>query len=38
MSSDVRSFINFEARAVINFSLHGKSPKEMHAILTETLG
>jgi ABC-type dipeptide/oligopeptide/nickel transport system permease component len=38
MSSDVCNFINFEARAVINFFLHGKASKEMHAVLTETLG
>ena len=36
---DVRDFKNLETRAVIKFifSLQGKAPKEIHAILTETL-
>ena len=36
---DARDFNNIEARAVIKFffSLQGKVPKEIHAILTETL-
>ena len=37
---DVRDFNNMETRAVIKFFfifLQGKAPKEMHAILTETL-
>jgi hypothetical protein len=42
MSGDVRDFNNIETRAVIKyfffFFLHGKAPKEIHAILTETLG
>jgi len=39
MSGDARDFNNIETRAVINFfSLQGKAPKEIHAILTETLG
>jgi len=39
MSGDVRGFNNIETRAVINFFfLYGKAPKEIHAILTETLG
>jgi len=39
MSGDVRDFNNIETRAVIEFSfLQGKVPKEIHAILTETLG
>jgi hypothetical protein len=34
----VRDFIKIEARAVIKFLfLQGKVPKEIHAILTETL-
>ena len=39
MSGDVRDF-NVETRAVIKFFffLQGKAPKEIHAILTETLG
>ena len=33
-----RDFNNIETRAVIKFLfLHGKAPKEIHAILTETL-
>ena len=37
MSGDARNF-NIETRAVINFFfLQGKVPKEIHAILTETL-
>ena len=40
MSSDAREFNNIETRAVIKFlsPLQGKAPKEIHAILTETLG
>ena len=39
MSDDARDFNNIETRAVINFfSLQGNAPKEIHAILTETLG
>ena len=35
---DVRDFNNIETRAVIKFLfLQGKVPKEIHAILTETL-
>jgi len=36
--SDARDFNNIETRAVIKFLfLQGKAPKEIHAILTETL-
>jgi len=40
MSGDARDFSNIETRAVIKiFSpLQGKAPKEIHAILIETLG
>jgi hypothetical protein len=40
MSCDARNFNNIETQAVIKnfFSLQGKGPKEIHAILTETLG
>ena len=39
MSDDARDFNNIETRAVINyFFLQGKTPKEIHAILTEILG
>jgi len=38
MSGDARDFKNLETRAVINHPLQGKAPKEIHAILTETLG
>ena len=34
---DTRDFNNIETRAVIKFFLQGKMPKEIHAILTETL-
>jgi len=35
---DARDFNNIETRAVIRFVfLQGKAPKEIHAILTETL-
>jgi len=35
---DARDFNNIETRAVIKFFfLQGKTPKEIHAILTETL-
>ena len=38
MSGDARDFINIEKRAVIKFfSLPDKVPKEIQAILTETL-
>jgi len=39
MSGDARDFNNIETRAVIKFFfLQGKAPKEIHAILKETLG
>jgi len=40
MSGNARHFNNIETRAVIKFffSLEGKAPKKIHAILTETLG
>ena len=40
MSGDARNFDNIEMRAVIKFffPLQGKASKEIHAILTETLG
>ena len=39
ISGDARDFNNIETRAVIKFFfLQDKSPKEIHAILTETLG
>jgi hypothetical protein len=40
MPSDVRNFNNIEARVVINFFifLKDKAQKEIHTILTETLG
>jgi len=40
MSGDARDFNNMETRAVIKvfFFLQGKAPKEIQAILTETLG
>jgi len=39
MSGDSRDFNNIETRAVIkSFFLQGKAPKEIHAILRETLG
>jgi len=39
MSGDARHFNNTETRAVIKcFFLQGKAPKEIQAILTETLG
>jgi len=34
---DARDFNNVETRAVVSFFLQGKAPKEIHAILTETL-
>jgi len=38
MWSDGRDFNDIETRTVINFFfLQGKVPKEIHAILTETL-
>ena len=40
MSGDAHDFNNMETRTVIKFFffLQGKAPKEIHAILTETLG
>ena len=38
MSSNARDFNNIETRAVNSSPLQGKAPKEIHAILTETLG
>ena len=40
ISNDAHDFDNTETRAVIKifFFLQGKAPKEIHAILTETLG
>jgi len=40
MSGDARDFNNIDTRALIKFFffLQGKVPKEIHAILTETLG
>jgi len=40
MSGDARDFNNIETRVVIKFfsPLQGKAPKEIHAILKETLG
>jgi len=39
MLGDARDFNNIETRAVIKFFvLQGKAPKEIHAILTDTLG
>jgi len=39
MSGDPRDFNNIETRSVIKFFfLHGKAPKDIHAILRETLG
>ena len=39
MSGDARNFNNIETRAVIKFFfLQGKAPKEINAILRETLG
>ena len=39
MSGDARDFNNIETRAVIKYLfLQGKAPKEIHSILTETLG
>jgi hypothetical protein len=39
MSGDARDFNNMETWAVIKYYfLQGKVPKEIHAILTETLG
>ena len=39
-SGNARDFNNMETRGVIKFffPLQGKAPKEIHAILTETLG
>ena len=39
MLGDARDFNNMETRAVVKFFyLQGKAPKEIHAILIETLG
>jgi len=39
MSGDARDFNNIETRTVrLFFFLQGKAPREIHAILTETLG
>ena len=38
MLGDARDFSNMETRAVKFFFLQGKTPKEIHAILSETLG
>ena len=39
MSGDARDFNNIETRAVTKFFfMQGKVPKEIHAILTQTLG
>ena len=39
MLVDARNFSNMETRAVTNFfSLQDEVPKEIHTILTETLG
>ena len=39
MSGDAHDFNNIETRAVIKFFfLQGKAPKEIHAIMIETLG
>ena len=39
MSGHARDFNNMETRAVIKFFfMQGKAPKEIHAILKETLG
>jgi len=39
MSGDAHDFNNIETRGIIKFFfLQGKAPKEIHAILTETLG
>ena len=38
MSGDARDFNNIETPAVIKFFLQGNAPKEIQAILAETLG
>ena len=38
MPRNARDFNNIETRAVMFFFLQGKAPKEIHAILIETLG
>jgi len=39
MSGEARDFNNIGTRAIkVFFFLQGKAPKEIHAILTETLG
>ena len=38
MPGDARDFNNIETQAVIKSHPQGKEPKEIHAILTQTLG
>jgi len=38
MSGDARDYNNIETRVVTKFFLQGKAPKEIQAILTQTLG
>ena len=38
ISGNARDFYNIETRPVKFFFLQGKAPKEVHAILKETLG
>jgi len=38
MSGDARDFNNIETRAVINSFSASNAPKEIHAVLIETLG
>jgi hypothetical protein len=38
MSGEARDFSNIESRADIKCTLHGKSSKDIHSILIETLG
>jgi len=38
MSGDAHDFNNIKTRTIILFFLQGKTPKEIHAILTEALG
>ena len=39
ISGDMRDFNNMETRAVIEFLFpQGKAPKEIHTVLTETVG
>jgi hypothetical protein len=37
MSGDASHFNNIETRVVINFFQQGKTPKEIHAILTKKI-